>query len=317
MEETEVPLRNPMDLQSQLQSALEFQRRGKAKKEIVNTRHILFICSGAFDRLKDQVERRLRQANIGFGSESVPTDSAGVLSAVTTRDYIDYGLEPEFIGRLPVRVVCHELSADDLFAILKTSEGSVIRQYTRAFEAFGIDARFDDAALREIALQASLEKTGARGLVTVCDRLFRDFKFELPGSGVRTLEIDFDLVSHPEKALKKLLDQAQAEAELNQAEMVRQFASVFSQKHGVQFEIEEAAIAKIVERARASGSNVTEFCHNLFKDYPYGLKLLRDRDTNLRFNVPVSAIENPDKFLSERVVDFYRQAKEAESSRQA
>jgi ATP-dependent Clp protease ATP-binding subunit ClpX len=275
----------------------------------------LFICSGAFDRLKDQVERRLRQANIGFGSESVPTDSAGVLSAVTTRDYIDYGLEPEFIGRLPVRVVCHELSADDLFAILKTSEGSVIRQYTRAFEAFGIDARFDDAALREIALQASVEKTGARGLVTVCDRLFRDFKFELPGSGVRTLEIDFDLVSHPEKALKKLLDQAQAEAELNQAEMVRQFASVFSQKHGVQFEIEEAAIAKIVERARASGSNVTEFCNNLFKDYPYGLKLLRDRDTNLRFNVPVSAVENPDKFLSERVVDFYRQAKEAESSR--
>ena len=72
MEETEVPLRNPMDLQSQLQSALEFQRRGKTKKEVINTRHILFICSGAFDRLKDQVERRLRQANIGFGSERFP-----------------------------------------------------------------------------------------------------------------------------------------------------------------------------------------------------------------------------------------------------
>ena len=317
MEETEVPLRNPMDLQSQLQSALEFQRRGKAKKEIINTRHILFICSGAFDRLKDQVERRLRQANIGFGSAPVPTDSVGVLSAVTTLDFIDYGLEPEFIGRLPVRVVCHELSAEDLFAILKTSEGSIIGQYTRAFEAFGIGARFDDAALREIALRASLEKTGARGLVTVCDRLFRDFKFELPGSGVRTLDINFDLVSEPDKILKKLLDQAQAEAELNQAEMVRQFASVFSQKHGVQFEIEEDAIVKIVERARGAGSNVTDFCNYLFKDYPYGLKLLRDRDTNLKFNVPVFAIENPDKFLSERVVEFYRQTKEAESSQPA
>ena len=171
--------------------------------------------------------------------------------------------------------------------------------------------------LREIAVQASVEKTGARGLLTVCDRLFRDFKFELPGSGVRTLEINFELVSDPEKILKKLLDQAQAEAELNQAEMVRQFASVFSQKHGVSFEIEEDAIAKIVERARETGSNVTDFCNNLFKDYPYGLKLLRDRDTNLKFKVPVSAIENPDKFLSERVVDFYRQAKEAESSRPA
>jgi ATP-dependent Clp protease ATP-binding subunit ClpX len=317
MEETEVPLRNPMDLQSQLQSALEFQRRGKAKKEVINTRHILFICSGAFDRLKDQVERRLRRASIGFGNAPVPSDSAEVLSAATTRDFIDYGLEPEFIGRLPVRVVCHELSAEDLFAILKTSEGSVIRQYTRAFEAFGIDARFDDAALREIALQAAVEKTGARGLVTVCDRLFRDFKFELPGLGVRTLDINFDLVTDPAKVLKHLLDQAQAEAELNQAEMVRQFASVFSQKHGVQFEIEEDAIVKIVERARESGSNVTDFCNNLFKDYPYGLKLLRDRDSNLKFKVPVSAIENPDKFLSERVVEFYRQAKEAESSRPA
>jgi ATP-dependent Clp protease ATP-binding subunit ClpX len=306
-----------MDLQSQLQSAMEFQRRGKAKKEVINTRHILFICSGAFDRLKDQVERRLRQANIGFGSAPVPADSTGVLSAVTTGDFIDYGFEPEFIGRLPVRVVCHELSADDLFAILKTSEGSVIRQYMRAFEAFGIEAQFDDTALRQIALRASVEKTGARGLVTVCDRLFRDFKFELPGSGVRSLEINLDLVNDPEKTLKKLLDQAQAEAELNQAEMVRQFASVFSQKHGIQFEIEEDAVVKIVERARAAGSNVTDFCNNLFKDYPYGLKLLRDRDTNLRFNVPVSAIENPDKFLSERVVEFYRQAKEAESSRPA
>jgi ATP-dependent Clp protease ATP-binding subunit ClpX len=213
--------------------------------------------------------------------------------------------------------VCHELSADDLFAILKTSEGSVIRQYTRAFEAFGIDARFDDAAMREIAVRASLEKTGARGLLTVCDKLFRDFKFELPGSGVRVLDINFELVSDPEKILKSLLDQAQAEAELNQAEMVRQFASVFSQKHGVQFEIEENAIAKIVERSRETRSNVTDFCNNLFKDYPYGLKLLRDRETNLKFIVPVSAIENPDKFLSERVVEFYRQAKEAESSRPA
>ncbi|MBV9129315.1 MAG: AAA family ATPase, partial [Verrucomicrobia bacterium] len=315
MEETEVPLRNPMDLQSQLQSAMEFQRRGKPKREVINTRHILFICSGAFDRLKDQVERRLRQANIGFGCATVSADSAEVLSAVTTRDFIDYGLEPEFIGRLPVRVVCHELSADDLFAILKTSEGSVIRQYTRAFEAFGIDARFDDAALREIALQASAQKTGARGLVTVCDRLFRDFKFELPGSGVRTLEVNFDLVRDPAKTLKELLDEAEAEAELNQAEMVRQFASVFSQKYGVKFEIEEDAVLKIVGSAREAGSNVTDFCNHLFKDYPYGLKLLRDRDTHLEFRVPVSAVENPDKFLSERVVEFYRQAKEAEPSR--
>src|SRR6516225_3937425 len=161
MEETEVPLRNPMDIQSQLQSALEFQRRGKAKKEVINTRHILFICSGAFDRLKEQVERRLRQANIGFGGDGAAAETEDVLRVATTRDFIDYGLEPEFIGRLPVRVVCDELSVADLFAILKTSEGSVVRQYVRAFSAFGIDATFTDDALWEIANQAAVEKTGA------------------------------------------------------------------------------------------------------------------------------------------------------------
>jgi ATP-dependent Clp protease ATP-binding subunit ClpX len=314
MEETEVPLRNPMDLQSQLQSALEFQRRGKAKKEVINTRHILFICSGAFDRLRDQVERRLRQASIGFGDAPVPVDSADVLRAVTTRDFIDYGLEPEFIGRLPIRVVCEELSAEDLFAILKTSEGSVIRQYSRAFEAFGIDAHFHDEALREIAVLAAKEKTGARGLVTVCEGLFRDFKFELPGSGVREVDVILELVKNPEGTLKNVLERAHAVAEFNQLEKVRQFASVFSQKHGVQFEIEEAAVAKIAQRAREAGTNVTEFCNNLFKDYPYGLKLLRDRDANLKFTVPVSALDDPDKFLSERVVEFYRQAKGTEQA---
>jgi endopeptidase Clp ATP-binding regulatory subunit ClpX len=308
MEETEVPLRNPMDIQSQLQSAFEFQRRGKNKKEVINTRHILFICSGAFDRLKDQVARRLCQTSIGFSCEPVQENAATALRQVDTRDFINYGLEPEFIGRLPVRVVCEELSADDLFAILKTSEGSVIRQYNRAFEAFGIETNFTDEALREIASQASLEKTGARGLLTVCDRLFRDFKFELPGFGVRRLNIDLELIRDPADALRKLLEKVYAEAELNQVEMVRQFAAVFSQKYGLNFEIEEPAVNKIVERARKVGKNVTEYCQDFFKDYPYGLKLLRDQNTNLTFKVPVAALDDPDKFLSEQVAEFYRQS---------
>jgi ATP-dependent Clp protease ATP-binding subunit ClpX len=312
MEETEVPLRNPMDLQSQLQSAIEFQRRGKAKKEVINTRHILFICSGAFDRLREQVERRLRQATIGFGNGAGPQDPAEVLRAVTTRDFVEYGFEPEFIGRLPTRVVCQELTAEDLYAILKTSEGSVIRQYKSAFEAFGIEADFEDDALRRIATTAAAEKTGARGLLTVCEQLFRDFKFELPGSGVRKLEVNLSLVSDPAAVLKRILDLALAEAELNQAEMVRQFASVFSQKHGVRFAIEEPAVGKIVERAKEAGKNVTDYCNDLFKDYPYGLKLLRDRNTSLSFTLPVSALDDPDKFLSDMVVEFYRSAKRNE-----
>jgi ATP-dependent Clp protease ATP-binding subunit ClpX len=306
MEETEVPLRNPMDIQSQIQSALEFQKRGKAKKEVVNTRHILFICSGAFDRLREQVDRRLRAASIGFGAEPAPDTSGQILRAAETQDFIEFGLEPEFVGRLPVRVVCEELDPNDFFAILKTSEGSIIRQYRRAFAAFGIHVEFEDEALREIANLAALEKTGARALVTVCERVLRDFKFELPGTGVRSLTVDAALVRDPASTLERILAEARAETDLNQTNQVLQFAEAFSQKTGVKFSIDPEAAAQIVAQARDAQQEISVFCAELFKDYPYGLKLLRDRDTDLHFHFPASALDDPDKFLSERVVEFYR-----------
>ena len=74
-----------------------------------------------------------------------------MLEQAQTRDFIEFGFEPEFIGRLPVRVVCQPLSVDDLFAILKTSEGSIIRQYEQSFAAYGIEVLFQDDGLRRIA----------------------------------------------------------------------------------------------------------------------------------------------------------------------
>ena len=208
MEETEVPVRSPMDIQSQIQSAFESQRRGgKSARETINTRHILFIVSGAFERMAEQVARRLRQSAIGFSQPENPAagSAAALLNQVTTRDFIDFGFEPEFVGRLPVRVACEELTADDLFNILRRSEGSVVRQCERAFAAYGIEAAFDDAALRLIADRAVEEKTGARGLLTVIERLLRDAKFELPGAGVTRVDINAEFVRDPAAALARLL----------------------------------------------------------------------------------------------------------------
>jgi hypothetical protein len=123
--------------------------------------------------------------------------------------------------------------------------------------------------------------------------------------------IDANVIRDPDETLERLLNEARAQADLNEAEQVRQFAVVFSQKYGVNFSIEEAAIPRIVARAREAGQPVSEFCGVLFKDYPYGLKLLKDRDANLSLVFPVSAVEDPDKFLSERVVDFYRKGSAA------
>src|SRR4029077_13482393 len=120
MEETEVPLRGGNDLQSQLQAAVEFQRKGKVTRESINTRHILFIVSGAFEKLVVRVASRLRQSQIGFGAEPREApENSDLLQRAERRYFVEYGMEPEFIGRLPVRVVCDPLSSADLFEILK------------------------------------------------------------------------------------------------------------------------------------------------------------------------------------------------------
>ena len=118
---------------------------------------------------------------------------------------VQFGLEPEFIGRLPVRVSCHSLDTSDLFDVLRRSESSLIHQYERAFQAYGIEAVFHDDGLRRLAETAFTERTGARGLMTVCERVFRDLKFALPSSSVRKLNVTARLVDDPKGELKRLL----------------------------------------------------------------------------------------------------------------
>ena len=162
-----MPVRSMNDLQAQLQAAFEFQRRGKAKRDTINTRHILFVVSGAFEKLKEQVARRVRHGQIGFSAQPIQVMDNELFQHVTTQDFIEYGFEPEFIGRLPVRVVCEELDANDLFDIMKYSEGSLLRQYERAFRAYGIEISFEDEALRLLAQAAATEQTARR----VADRV--------------------------------------------------------------------------------------------------------------------------------------------------
>ena len=316
MEETEVPVRNPMDLQAQLQAAFEMQRRGGdgPKRESINTRHILFIVSGAFDKLDEQVRRRFRQASLGFGADPAAlVEERNLLHQTTTQDFVAYGMEPEFIGRLPVRVVCDPLEAEDLFEILKRSEGSIIRQYERAFQAYGVEVLFEDGALRRIARLASEEKTGARGLLTVCERLLRDYKYELPDSGVRSFTVDEGLIDAPSAALRELLDSGHAEKEKSLVAIVRQFAERFQDQHDIALEFEPEAAQGIVQKALAANAGVREMCETLFKDYQFGLQLIRRNSGRAAFSIPRRAVDDPDGVLSDWVVESYRQARPNEA----
>ncbi len=111
MEDTDVPARAPNDIAGQIQAMMEMtQRGGKKQPAVINTRHILFVVSGAFGGLEKVVLKRLRETTIGFAASNQPAVAEdGCLEAVQTRDFIDFGLEPEFIGRLPVRVVRQHL----------------------------------------------------------------------------------------------------------------------------------------------------------------------------------------------------------------
>ena len=213
MEDGDVPLVSPNDMNAQIQNAMTAMRgNASAQPETINTRHILFIVSGAFAGMDQRIRSRMLTAATS-GAVDVPSSASKVSRLSTdelfaeamTSDFIQYGLEPEFVGGLPVRVACHGLDADDLFNVLRRSESSLIRQYERAFSAYGIEVGFTDAGLRSLARMASQENTGARGLMTVCERVFRDLKFSLPSSKVRKFEVTPELVADPRGTLRELL----------------------------------------------------------------------------------------------------------------
>ena len=306
MEETEVPLRNPMDLAGQMQAVMELQRGSKPGRQAVNTRSILFIVSGAFPRLKEIVEKRRKQAQIGFAAPVGPAEDRAWQHGVTTADLIEYGMEAEFVGRLPVRVACEELTAADLRKILSESEGSVLRQYERAFLAFGIEAVFDDAALDRIAALAAEEGTGARGLLTVCERLLRDFKFELPGSGTTSLRIDLDLIERPSERLAQLRSSGQDERLRVLRRSAEEFAERLGQPQGLSLKFAPEALDLLVKMAVNSQRPVRELCADLFKDYEFGLRLVKCPTAGRPLLLPREAVESPDKFLSDLVVRAYR-----------
>lgn len=206
MEDADVPVMSPNDITAQVQGAMAAARGAAPTADTINTRHILFIVSGAFAGLADLIRTRMaREGALRTQAPTPPPPASAIYDHALTTDFIAYGFEPEFIGRLPVRVACHGLSEKDLYDVLRRSESSLIFQYVRAFAAYGIELRFRADGLRRIAHMASTENTGARGLMTICERIFRDLKFELPSTEIRQLTVSRDLVDHPDRALAELL----------------------------------------------------------------------------------------------------------------
>jgi endopeptidase Clp ATP-binding regulatory subunit ClpX len=232
MEETEVDLKVPHDPVSQMQAIEQFRKTGKREKRTVNTKNILFIMSGAFNGLAEIVKKRLQRQEIGFGApiHSRENDSR-FLKFVKAEDLIQFGFESEFVGRLPVVAVLDPLEVEDLYQILKNPNNPIVNGKKEDFRSYGIDIRFDDGSLHILAQRAFPEKTGARGLVSVLERVILPFEKKLPSSDIRHLAITEDTVKNPEQELDLLLKEpgAARNSEIYQKLIDEEKAAVRSQ----------------------------------------------------------------------------------------
>ena len=166
----------------------------------VNTKNILFIVGGAFDGIADITRSRTNIRSLGFGSER-KGDEQEILR-FQPEDLVKFGLIPEFVGRLPLVVQLQELDEAALVRILTEPTGAIIKQYQTLFGFQGIDLSFTEAALREVAKQAKLRGTGARGLRAVLERAMTDLLFELPVEKIKAMRFDLDHIDHPLKLLE-------------------------------------------------------------------------------------------------------------------
>src|SRR5499433_3060039 len=149
----------------------------------IDTTNILFICGGAFANLDKVIERRIGHQGVGFGAEirsKEQRDTGEIFEHCLPEDLIQYGLIPEFIGRLPVMSAIHQLSRDELMQILTEPRNALVKQFQRFFQFDGIELVFGEEALHSIADKALERETGARGLRSIIEEVLLEVQFELP-----------------------------------------------------------------------------------------------------------------------------------------
>jgi len=149
----------------------------------MDTTNILFICGGTFVGLDNIISRRIGRKTIGFGSQThsdQDRELGAILSRVTSDDILEFGMIPEFVGRLPVICSLMPLDVDALVRIMTEPRNALVKQYKKLFEMESAELDFTPDALVEIAKKAKEKDTGARGLRSIVEDIMLEIMFELP-----------------------------------------------------------------------------------------------------------------------------------------
>jgi ATP-dependent Clp protease ATP-binding subunit ClpX len=172
----------------------------------LNTSNILFIMGGAFIGLEKIIQQRMRGGAMGFGAKVEGKRELSIselLRFAHPNDLVKFGMIPEFVGRVPVVTSLIDLGEDDLVRVLTEPKNALVKQYQKLFELDKVRLRFTANALRGIAQQAILRKTGARGLRNVMESIMLEIMFRLPSmTGVKECVINKSVV---EKGVEPLL----------------------------------------------------------------------------------------------------------------
>lgn len=157
----------------------------------VDTRHILFICGGAFDGIEKKIAQRLNTHVVGYNSvqNSFRVDKGDMMRYIAPQDLRSFGLIPEIIGRLPILTSLRPLDRDALRSILTEPKNSIIKQYVRLMDMDGVKLTFEPEALDYIVDTAVEFKLGARGLRSIVETIMMEKMFELPSNGAKSCRI--------------------------------------------------------------------------------------------------------------------------------
>jgi len=172
----------------------------------VDTRNILFVCGGAFAGLETIIQERSEKSSMGFGAEirskSNERNVGEVLKDLEPEDLIQYGLIPEFVGRLPICATLEELNEDALVSILTEPKNALVKQYQRLFKLEDVELEIREDALRAVAKKAMDRKTGARGLRSILENALLETMYELPAmDGVKKAIVDAGVITDNAKPL--------------------------------------------------------------------------------------------------------------------
>ncbi|MDD6295264.1 MAG: ATP-dependent Clp protease ATP-binding subunit ClpX [Treponema sp.] len=164
----------------------------------IDTTNILFILGGAFVGLEKIIEQRTAEHAMGFGSNvgsMTEEQRMTLLNQACPDDLVKFGLIPELIGRMPITVALKELTKEDLVSILTQPKNAITKQFQASFNMDDVDLTFTDEAIEEIANIAISQKTGARGLRAIVEKILLDFMFEVPSiKGKKSLEVTKEIV---------------------------------------------------------------------------------------------------------------------------